>query len=71
MQRWDVVSLSCPIFFFLKVKIIIVTTLQNVWLALAKQEAAQVALSNLPQHKMSLSAFLIAGFELEDSQYII
>ncbi|KDR65055.1 hypothetical protein GALMADRAFT_217693 [Galerina marginata CBS 339.88] len=47
------------------------TTLQDVRLALAKEEAAEVALGNLPRHKMSLSAFLIAGFELEDSQYLI
>ncbi|KIJ90114.1 hypothetical protein K443DRAFT_126586, partial [Laccaria amethystina LaAM-08-1] len=47
------------------------TTLQDVRLALAKEEAAQVALGNLPRHKMSLSAFLIAGFELEDAQYLI
>ena len=46
------------------------TTLQDVRLALAKEEAAQVALGNLPRHKMSLSAFLIAGFELEDTQYV-
>ena len=46
------------------------TTLQDVRLALAKEEAAQVALRNLPWHKMSLSAFLIAGFELEDTQYV-
>ena len=46
------------------------TTLQDVQLALAKEEAAQVALGNLPWHKMSLSVFLIAGFELEDTQYV-
>ena len=54
-------------FFFLEANFMIATTLQDVRLALAKEEAAQVALSNLPQHKMSLSAFLITGFELEDS----
>ena len=59
------------LFFSLEANIIIATTLQDVWLALAKEEAAQVALGNLPRHKMSLSAFLIAGFELEDSQYVI
>ena len=59
------------LFFSLEANIIIATTLQDVQLALAKEEAAQVTLGNLPQHKMSLSAFLIAGFELEDSQYVI
>ena len=58
-------------FFFLEANFMIVTTLQDVWLALAKEDTAQVALGNLPWHKMSLSAFLITGFELEDSQYII
>jgi len=58
-------------FFFLEANFMIATTLQDVRLALAKEEAAQVALGNLPPHKMSLSAFLIAGFELEDSQYVI
>lgn len=70
MRRLDVVSVCHP-FFFLKAKIIVATTLQDVRLALVKEEAAQVALGNLPQHKMSLLAFLIAGFELEDSQYVI
>ncbi|EDR04142.1 uncharacterized protein LACBIDRAFT_330709 [Laccaria bicolor S238N-H82] len=42
-------------------------TLQDVWLALAEEEAAQAALGNLPRHKVSLSAFLMSGFELEDS----
>lgn len=49
---------------------IIGTTLQDVRLALAREEAAQVALGKLPRHKISLSAFLFSGFELEDSQYV-
>ena len=65
------VSICHAIFSFSKAKIIIATTLQDVRLTLAKEEAAQVALGNLPCHKMSLLAFLIAGFELEDSQYVI
>jgi hypothetical protein len=44
------------------------TTLQDVRLELAKEEASQLALGNLPRHKVSLSAFLMMGFELEDSQ---
>lgn len=46
------------------------TTLQDVRLELAKEDAAQVALGNLPRHKISLTAFLMIGFELEDSQYV-
>ena len=46
------------------------TTLQDVRLLLAKEEAAQAALGTLPQHKTSLSSFLMTGFELEDRQYV-
>ena len=60
----------CCYFFMLSLRFFEATTLQDVRLALAKEEAAQVALGNLPRHKMSLSAFLIAGFELEDTQYV-
>jgi hypothetical protein len=44
------------------------TTLQDVRLLLAREEAAQAALGRLPQHKISLSMFLLIGFDLEDSQ---
>ena len=44
------------------------TTLQDVRLLLAQEEAAQVALGQLPRHKVSMSAFLLIGFDLEDSQ---
>jgi len=47
-----------------------VTTLQDVRLALMQEDAAQVALGKLPCHKVSMTMFLITGFELEDSQYI-
>jgi hypothetical protein len=33
-----------------------------------REEAAQAALGNLPKHKISLTSFFMAGFELEDSQ---
>jgi len=55
---------------FLELISIAGTTLQDVRLALAKEEAAQAALGKLPRHKISLSAFLFSGFELEDSQYV-
>jgi len=47
------------------------TTLQDVRLQLAREEAAQAAISELLQHKTSPLTFLMAGFELEDSQYVI
>ena len=46
------------------------TTLQDVRLQVANEEAAQAALGNLLQHDASLGAFLMARFELEDSQYV-
>jgi hypothetical protein len=49
---------------------ILETTLQDVRLQLAKEEAAQAALGELPQHSMSALAFLMTGFDLEDSQYV-
>jgi hypothetical protein len=55
----------------LQLIIIIATTLQDVRLVVAREEAAQVALGKLPRHKMNLSAFLITGFELEDNQYVV
>ena len=46
------------------------TTLQDVHLLLVKEEVAQAALGRLPQHKISLSMFLLIGFDLEDSQWV-
>ncbi|EDR02656.1 uncharacterized protein LACBIDRAFT_308170 [Laccaria bicolor S238N-H82] len=40
-------------------------------LVLAREEAAQAALGQLPRHKVSLSSFLLIGFDLEDSQYLL
>jgi len=48
--------------------IISATTLQDVWLQLAKEDAAEAALGVLPQHKVTLPTLLMAGLELEDSQ---
>jgi hypothetical protein len=48
--------------------LLIETTLQDVRLELSQEEAAQAALGNLPKHQISMSAFLLSGFELEDSQ---
>ena len=46
------------------------TTLQDVRLVLAKEEAAQAALGQIHQHKTSLSSFLMTDFELEDRQCV-
>ena len=48
----------------------IATTLQDVRLVLAQEEAARVSLGTLPWHKISMPTFLMTGFELEDSQYV-
>jgi len=64
------VFLLFTVYVFLLLIFNVGTTLQDVRLALAKEEAAQVALGELPRHKVSLSAFLLTGFELEDSQYV-
>jgi hypothetical protein len=61
-------SYSIVLFFFLI--LILATTLQDVRLVLAKEEAAQAALGRLPRHKTSMSSFLMTGFELEDSQCV-
>jgi len=60
----------CCYFVMLSLRFLEGMTLQEVRLALAKEEGAQVALGNVPRHKMSLLAFLIVGFKLEDTQYI-
>jgi hypothetical protein len=44
--------------------------MQDVRLRLAREEAAQAALGDLPRHNTSLLTFLIIGFELEDSQCV-
>ena len=44
------------------------TTLQDVRLELAKEDAVQAALGKLPRHKVSSGGFLMIGFKLEDSQ---
>jgi len=48
--------------------IISATTLQDVRLQLAKEDAAEAALGVLPRHKVTLPALLMAGLELEDIQ---
>jgi hypothetical protein len=46
------------------------TTLQDVRLELTRECAVQASVGNLPRHKVSAVAFLMMGFELEDSQYV-
>jgi hypothetical protein len=49
----------------------IATTLQDVRLALAQEEATKVSLGTMSRHKVSMATFLMTGFELEDSQYVL
>ena len=49
-------------------KSILATTLQDIRLELAKEEAAEMAAGVVPQHKMSLTGFLTMGLSLEDRQ---
>jgi hypothetical protein len=49
---------------------LIESTLQDVRLELAKEEATQAALGRLPRHRISMATFLMTGFELEDSQCV-
>ena len=46
------------------------STLQDVRLELAKEEATQAALGRRPRHRVSMATFLMTGFELEDSQCV-
>ena len=62
------VSMICYVFI---TDIFIETTMQDVCLRLAKEEAAQATLGELPRHKTTLLMFLLIGFELEDSQYVL
>ena len=43
-------------------------TLQDVRLKLAEEEAAEASRGSLPAHRVSMTAFLIAGLELEEEQ---
>lgn len=52
------------------VNFLIGTTLQDVRLELAKEEATRGALGSLPRHEVSMASFLLTGFELEDSQCV-
>ena len=40
-------------------------------LQLAKEEATEAAKGVLPKHKVTLTAFLIAAFEIEEEQYVL
>ncbi|KAF9554491.1 hypothetical protein CPC08DRAFT_737663 [Agrocybe pediades] len=47
------------------------TTLNDVRLLLAQEDANQAQLGQLPRHKISPTTLLLTGFELEDSQYLL
>ena len=46
------------------------STLQDVRLELAREEASNVSLGREPRHKISMATFLMTGFDLEDNQYV-
>lgn len=73
MQNQRVVSLL-PSFLYTSLReanFPIEKTLQDVRLELAREEAARASLGVLPRHKISMATFLMTGFELEDSQYVV
>ena len=44
------------------------TTLQDVRLELAKEEAGNAARGVLPKHKITLTGFFFAAFDIEEQQ---
>lgn len=46
------------------------TTLQDVRLQLAREEAADAAQGNLPLHRTTLTSFLTLALDLEEQQYV-
>jgi hypothetical protein len=46
------------------------TTLQDVRLELAKEDADEAARGVLSPHKTTLTSFLTLGFDLEEQQYV-
>jgi hypothetical protein len=46
-------------------------TLQDVRLALAKEEAAEAAEGRVASHNVTLITFLMTGLELEEQQYVV
>ncbi|KAF9544440.1 hypothetical protein CPC08DRAFT_730279 [Agrocybe pediades] len=47
------------------------TSLNDVRLILAKEDAREASLGKISKHKMTMTTFLITGFELEDAQYLL
>jgi hypothetical protein len=50
---------------------ILVTTLQDVRLELAKEETANAARGVLPKHKTTLTGFFFAAFDIEEQQWVL
>jgi len=46
------------------------TTLQDVWLELAKEDLALAAAGEISAHQTSSTSFLTIGLELEEKQYV-
>lgn len=47
------------------------TTLQDVRLDLAKEDAAEAARGLITPHKMTMTAFLTMALDLEEQQYVV
>lgn len=47
------------------------TTLQDVRLELAKEEAVNAARGMLPKHKITLTGFFFAAFDIEEQQCVL
>ena len=57
-------SLQLIIFLY----IFLATTIQDIWLELAKEDSALAAQGILSPHETSLTSFLVIGLELEEQQ---
>jgi hypothetical protein len=60
----------CFIVSSLIVYILLATTLQDVRLELAREEAAEAARGSTSPHKVTLTTFLTTALELEEQQYV-
>lgn len=63
--------MSSSIHFEFHSKLLTETTLQEIRLELAKEDANEAAQGIYPPHKTSLTSFLTKGFDLEDQQYVL
>jgi len=64
-------TLQHPLTLECMLKMYLATTLQDVRLQFAKEEAVQAARGVLPKHKTTLTGFFFAAFEIEEQQYVL